>query len=269
MTTFESASHKRLSKMPAKPTFKKFIKAPWLLAVFLTLSLTGCGSIVSRDAPSIAHIHIGHAITGWVNAPNKQGLLVVAELASIAAMTNAELMLDAARDGDMERAQRFLRETATQVDPDFLNGTDNGDYGLRKAAAEAITHLKLASSVEDASANVQRTIAQTNIKAIDLIDRSDELLAFLDAGSKAASIEEIEIIAEEIVRSIRTIAGGPDMPENYGLYDFREDIEAMVAREDPPYQTVESFYLFNLVQLPDGQWGFASRSSRGSAGAGY
>ena len=269
MNTFKIASYNHIYKMPAKTTLMKIRKARWLFAGLLTFSLAGCSTIVSRDAPSIAHIHIGHAITGWVNAPNKQGLLVVAELASIAAMTNAELMLDAARNGNMERAQRFLRETATQVDPDFLEGTSTGKYGLRKAAAEAITHLSLASGVEDASANVQRTIAQSEIKAMDLVDRSDELLAFLDAGSKAQSIDEMEIIAEEIVRSIRAITGGPDMPGNYGLYDFREDIEAMVAREDPPYQTVESFYLFNLVQLPDGQWGFASRSSRGAAGAGY
>lgn len=240
-----------------------------MMIVPLCLVLAGCASIVNRDAPSIAHIHIGHAITGWPLAPKKQGLLVVAELASIAAMTNAELMLDAARDGNIERAQRYLRETAKQVDPGFLSDSNSNEYGLRKAAAEAITHLKLASEVDDASPNVQRTITQTNIKAIDLVDRSDELLAYIDAGSKATSIDEIEIIAEEIVRSLRAIAGGPDIPDNYGLYDFREDIEAMVAREDPPYQTVDSYYLFNLVRLPDGQWGFASRSSRGSAGVGY
>ena len=79
----------------------------------------------------------------------------------------------------------------------------------------------------------------------------------------------MEIIAEEIVQTLNAIAGGPEPSDNYSLYTFRNDIEEMVAREDPPYETVESFYLFNLVKLPDGQWGFASRSSRGSAGVGY
>lgn len=233
------------------------------------LTLTACGTVVSKNAPTIAHIHIGHAITGWPQAPKKQGLLVVAELASIAATTNGELMLRAARNGDMERAKKYLIETADAVDPSFLTDSPSNDYGLRKAAAEAITHLTLASEVADASANVQRTVTQTTIKAIDLVDRSDELLAFLDAGSKAQSAEEMEIIAEEIVRTLKSISGGPDIQNNYGLYDFREDIESMVARENPPYATVDSFYLFNLVQLPDGQWGFGSRGSRGAAGAGY
>lgn len=242
------------------------------LAIPLLLSvsfLSSCASVVNRETPTIAHIHIGHAITAWPLAPGKKGLLVVAELASLAAATNSELMLKAARDGNMDRAQKFLRETARNVDPGLFNKESTNEYGLRKGAAEAITHLRLASEVADATANVQRTVTTTLVRAIDLVDRSDELLAYLDAGAKAQSVEEMEIIAEEIVRTLNVIASGPDTPDIYGLYNFREDIEAMVAREKPAYQTVDSYYLFNLVKLPDGQWGFASRSSRGSAGVGY
>lgn len=240
-----------------------------LSTLLVLLTLASCASVVHRTPPSIAHVHIGHAITGWPLAPKKQGLLVVAELKAIEAATTSELMLEAARNGNMERAQRFLQITANAVDPGFLKRETSNDYGLRRAAAEAITHLQLASEVDDASANVQRTVTVTRIKAEDLVDRSDELLAYLDAGSKATSGEEMEIISEEIVRTLKAIAGGPDVASSYSLYDFRNDIESMVAREDPPYQTVDSYYLFNLVKLPDGQWGFASRSSRGSAGAGY
>lgn len=240
-----------------------------MLVVLITAGLTSCAAVLNREQPSIAHIHIGHAITGWPLAPNKQGLLVVAELSAISAATTGELMLEAAREGNMERAQKFLIETSNTVDPGFLDESRSEEYGLRKAAAEAITHLKLASDMEDASANVQRTVTNTAIKATDLVDRSDELLAYLDAGSKAQSVDEMEIIAEEIVRSLKAIAGGPEIESGYSLYNFREDIESMVAREDPAYKTVDSYYLFNLVKLPDGQWGFASRSSRGSAGLGY
>ncbi len=239
------------------------------LTVLLSLILASCASVVKRSPPSISHVHIGHAITGWPLAPKKRGLLVVAELQSVAATTTSELMLEAAREGNMERAQKYLKLTADAVDPGFLQRKTSNEYGLRRAAAEAITHLQLASEVDDASANVQRTVTSTRIKAEDLVDRSDELLAYLDAGAKSTSIDEMEIISEEIVHTLKAIAGGPDVTGNYSLYEFRNDIEAMVAREDPPYQTVESYYLFNLVKLPDGQWGFASRNSRGSAGTGY
>ncbi|MFT4728585.1 MAG: hypothetical protein ACI9UN_003096 [Granulosicoccus sp.] len=248
-----------------------FARVP--IIIMASLGLSACTSLanpfVGRDAPTISHIHIGHAITGWPQAPNKQGLLVAAELGAISAAATSELMLRAARDGDMDRARKYLNDVANAVDPGFLTGIPSNVYGLRKAAAEAITHLQLASEVEDASANVQRTVAANVVKAHDLIDRSDELLAFLDAGKKAQSVEVMEIIAEEIVRTLKRIAGGPDAKDSYSLYNFREDIEAMVEREDPPYKTVESFYLFNLIKLPDGEWGFASRSSRGTAGAGY
>lgn len=233
------------------------------------LMLSACGSVVKRQGPTIAHIHIGHAITGWPQAPGKQGLLVVAELKSLEAATSSELMLKAVKDGDLQRARKFLMDTAEAVDPGFLDESRKDEYGLRKAAAEAITHLQLASEVDDASANVQRTVTVTRVRADDLLDRSDELLAYIDAGSKANSLADMEIIAEEIQHTLKSIAGGPDRQDSYGLYDFREDIENMVAREDPPYATVESFYLFNLVKLPDGNWGFASRNSRGAAGAGY
>ena len=231
--------------------------------------LSSCSSVVRKNAPTISHIHIGHAITGWPLTPKKQGLLVVAELASISVATKSELLLTAARNDDLIKAKRFLNEIALEVDPGSIDPDRANEYGLRRAAAESITHLKLASETSDASSNVQRTVTQTTIRAGQIVDRVDELTAFLDAGLISDSVDELEIIAEEIVRSLKAIAGGPENNTGYGLYEFREDIEAMVSREVPAYQTVESFYLFNLVKLPDGQWGFASRRSRGAAGAGY
>lgn len=260
----------------------------------LALTLAACGSLVKRNTPSIAHVHIGHAITGWPLTPSKQGLLVTAELASVVATTNAELMLDTARNGDLGNAKRYLREVVRSVDPLLLDaerdgaaatagaGSDGpasgtggrdlsagGDYGLRRATAEAVTHLRLASEVPDASSNVQRTVARGNVRGKRIVDRADELVAFMDAGLRSNDVAEMEVIAEEIALVLRQIAGGPDVEGTYGLYEFREDIEAMVAREDPPYQTVDAWYLFNLVKLPSGEWGFASRRSRGVAGAGY
>jgi len=262
------------------------------LAVLAPFTLAACASLVQRDTPSISHVHIGHAITAWPLTPNRQGLLVTAELDSVIATTNAELMLEAAREGDLGNAQRYLREVVASVDPELLDplrdpdappaphthggsgtgGVDrsrDGRYGLRRATAEAVTHLKLASEVPDASANVQRTVARGNVRAQRIVDRADELVAFMDAGLRSTDPAEMEVIAEEIALVLRQIAGGPELPNVYGLYEFREDIEAMVEREEPPYRTVDSWFLFNLVKLPNGEWSFASRRSRGAAGAGY
>lgn len=246
-------------------------KSVWRRAIVVMMCslIVACSAVVRKDAPTIAHVHIGHAITAWEDAPKSQGLLVSAELFSVSATVNSELLLQATRNRDMAKSRKYLKAIAMDVDPAYFDEELDDEYGLRRATAEATTHLKLASDVFDATPNVQRTVTRTNIKAKEIIDRADELSAFLEVGLATESVEELEIIAEEIALLVNTIAGGPDNDADYGLYNFREDIEAMVAREDPPYETVDSYYLFNLVKLPDGQWGFGSRRSRGAAGAGY
>ena len=44
-----------------------------LILVLVTLS-----SCTTRP-PTIAHVHIGHALTGWVETPDSKGFFVVAE----------------------------------------------------------------------------------------------------------------------------------------------------------------------------------------------
>jgi len=240
-----------------------------LIMLFATGGLTGCTKLVRKDPPTISHIHIGHALAGWPSTPNRKGLLVVAELSSISAAANSELMLESARNGDLENSKKYLHEIVVTVDPTLHDPALGKVYGLRKSAAEAITHLQLASEVDDATSNVQRGVTQANVKADQIIDGIDELTAFLEAGMKTDNVQEIEIIAEEIHQALLSIAGGPEMASGYGLYELREDIEKMVSNENPPYQTVDSWYLFNLVKLPDGRWGFSSRRGRGTAGVGY
>ncbi|MFK7996668.1 MAG: hypothetical protein AB8B87_21205 [Granulosicoccus sp.] len=249
-------------------SFSRFSKIT-VLAVS-TLCLAACASVVRKDAPTIAHVHIGHAITAWNDTPGKQGLLVVAELAAVTAETNSQLMLKAARNGDIIKTKRFLNQIAIALDPQQYDPEQqkNG-YGVRRGTAEAMTHLTLSAGVFDASTNVQRTVTQTNVRAQDILDSADELAVYIDAGMAATDSVELEIIAEEVSLLVKAIAGGPDYPDIYGLYNLRKDIESMIAREDPPYEVVDSYFLFNLVRLPDGQWGFGSRRGRGAAGAGY
>ena len=241
------------------------LRAVLLLAICAVLS--ACSQIVVRDGPPISHIHIGHAITGFNQTPKKHGLLVMAEISSVTAATNNELLVEAANDGNMALAKEFMREIALAVNPDLFDAEADNPYGLQRSIAEAITHLHLASEVPDASQNAQRTITRANIKAKQIVRNIDELSAFLDAGLKSKNIAQLQVISAEVDSLVNSIAGGPDSGASYGLYEFRQDIDQMVAQEDPPYQTVDSFYLFNLIKLPSGEWGFSSRQRR--RGAGY
>ena len=252
-----------------KPASESKSVFTFILGMLIALLSVSCATVLRKDPPTIAHVHIGHAITAWEAAPQNQGLLVVAELAAVEADTNSQLMMRAVRSGDMAKAKGFLQQIAVALDPQTYDPEQPEGYGIRRGTAEAMTHLKLASGVFDATSNVRRTVAQTNIRAQDILDRADELAVFVDAGLKSDDKEELTIIADEVATMVKSIASGPDTPELYGLFNLREDIESMIKREDPPYETVDTYYLFSLVKLPDGQWGFGSRRGRGAAGPGY
>ncbi len=57
-------------------------------------------------------------------------------------------------------------------------------------------------------------------------------------------------------------------PGEYGLKQLRADLWTMIDREDPPYTTVDSWYLFNLVRLPSGEWILRKLSGKPSGRAG-
>ncbi len=58
------------------------------------------------------------------------------------------------------------------------------------------------------------------------------------------------------------------MPSEFGLLQLRKELEAVIAREKPPYVTVDQWYLFNLVRLPNGKWVF-DKFGRGGNIDGY
>ena len=57
-------------------------------------------------------------------------------------------------------------------------------------------------------------------------------------------------------------------PAEFGMAQLRQEFDAMIARESPPYRTVDQWYLFNLVRLPSGRWVF-DKLSRGGNIDGY
>jgi hypothetical protein len=58
------------------------------------------------------------------------------------------------------------------------------------------------------------------------------------------------------------------VPAEYGLVQLRKELEDMIARENPRYETVPQWYLFNLVRLPNGKWVF-DKLGRGGNIDGY
>ncbi len=85
----------------------------------------------------------------------------------------------------------------------------------------------------------------------------------------ANDIDDVTVLAEfgrEIAILSRNVAGSLRDVGGYGLADFRADVTQMIARENPPYKPVGTWYLFNLIRLPGGGWGFATSQNDGGGG---
>jgi hypothetical protein len=96
------------------------------------------------------------------------------------------------------------------------------------------------------------------------------------SGTKPKSPQDIQPILDELVKITRANESGYDsngdgvigsIPEEFGLIQVQQDLMTILGRENPPYVTVDTWYLFNLVRLPSGEWIY--RKVTGTTQRGY
>jgi hypothetical protein len=105
-----------------------------------------------------------------------------------------------------------------------------------------------------------------------------ELIGLLGKDVESTTtVQEAQTLAAEIARLAQQNLDGEDAdgdgvvgskPAEYGMKQLRARLDEMIAREDPPYRTVDDTYLFNLVRLPNGKWVF-DKFKRGGNIEGY
>ncbi len=235
----------------------------WAIVILLLPLAAGC---VSRP-PTVAHVHIGHAITGVHVTPNKEGYLVSAERRAQQAVDFATA---AANSHDLAEIKRniALAEHATN---------SNDDFGVRESIVMAVNHVTFAATSEDATLNVQKSAPQFAADSTRVVERCD-LISLLSKDVQASTaLQEAAVSVTEIARLAQANVSGDDSngdgvvgsaPSEYGLLQLRRELEAIVAHEKPPYVTVDQWYLFNLVRLPNGKWVF-DKFGRGGNIEGY
>lgn len=234
----------------------------FLLAGCLS-SLIGC----TTQAPSIAHVHIGHAITGAHDTPGNQGYFVLAEQRAIAALDIAgKALLPNLTLGQIQASMVSVN--------DVVNARE--DYSLNAALKEASGHITYAADSADASDNLKKE-ATTFASAIDDVLYRNSLIKLYSIDASAVrSLSDASELAKEIEQLARSNINGQDLdrsgsigdaPRERGLAQMRVALDQMVARESPPYRTVDRWYLFNLIRLPSGDWTF--RKSKSGSSRGY
>jgi hypothetical protein len=241
-----------------------------IIAVILRLGVLGCLTLLCAcmvHPPTIAHVHIGHAVTAVHVTPGHEGYLSVAELRANEAYAAAK---SAHGDADLRRLKAHI---AAVVD-----ATDSQDnFGVRQSVTMAANHISFAATSADASANVIRFAPAFATDTAALVERCNYIDLLGKDVASSASLKEASLLAEEILKLARANVEGNDSnaddaggsaSSQYGLVQLRAEIQAMLARETPPYRTVDQWYLFNLVRLPNGRWVF-DKLGRGGTIDGY
>ncbi|MEZ5480329.1 MAG: hypothetical protein R3E95_23465, partial [Thiolinea sp.] len=225
--------------------------------LFCVLMASGCSSVVVKKAPPIAHIHVGHTLTGWVTTPDKKGLISTAEQEAAIMMDNAQ-KAKAARS--LADKKRYMGNALNALDPKLQpNGPGRG-FGLTRALVESTAHIQYAATSPDASANIRQTVPVIVKKAQVLSSNSNQLKVFARAAMNASSTAEADALINEFLNTIAKSSS------TYSVASFKKDIEVMASREsNPGYTTVDSYYLFNLIRLPNGAWGFANNAGSSDA----
>jgi hypothetical protein len=239
-----------------------FVRIALPLAV---LTATGC---VSSRPPTIAHVHIGHALTGVAVTPGKKGYLLEAE-------DRAQNALDLANKAAQETD---LGQIKVDIDAVVKATNSAEDFGLKQSLVMASNHIAFAATSDDASRNVRQSAPIFAHDISRVVERCDEIGLLGKDVRAAASMQEATLLSVEIRKLAEQNVNGEDShgngvpgraPDEYGMKQLRKELEDMIAREDPPYRTVDQYYLFNLVRLPNGKWVYDKLGRAGNIDSGY
>jgi hypothetical protein len=242
-----------------------------LVAGILRFGALGCSAGLCAcivHPPTIAHVHIGHAVTAVHVTPGHEGYLSVAELRANEAYAAA---MSANGDADLNQLKVHIAAV--------VEATDSKDnFGVRQSVTMAANHISFAATSADATANVVRFAPAFAADTEGVIERCNYIDLLGRDVASSASLKEAALLAEEILKLARANvdgndskdgdAAGPGPSSKYGLVQLRAEVQDMIAREMPPYRTVDQWYLFNLVRLPNGRWVF-DKLGRGGTIDGY
>ena len=145
--------------------------ARWItFAATAVLLIAGCAS----KPPTIAHTHIGHAITGCVETPGQTGLLVTAEKEAAAVVSNADQAV--AGGNDLTTIKQSVNEVMHALSPDIApDGTAGLGFGLLPAVRETVSHMEFAAESDDASQNVRDSVPRIVERSRAIIGKCDEI----------------------------------------------------------------------------------------------
>lgn len=213
------------------------------IAALAALGLAAC---VSVQLPSIAHVHVGHAVTAWPDTPGKKGLFEIAQQEAKIVAEHAGYAVAGARD--MKEVKLHLGHVLHALNPALEKQGPGLGYGLMKSLDSSADHLGFAAEVKDVSANLKAGLP-TVIAALKPLRQEAQVLAILSRDARQSKdLAQVVAYAEEVRQRADKLASQ--------LGAARKQLDGLLAAESPPYQPIAQRYLFGIIRLPSGEWAY-------------
>lgn len=217
----------------------------------LLLATAALGGCVTVELPTIAHVHVGHAVTAWADTPGQRALFDVALAEAAVAAEHAVYAVDSARD--VAAVRLHLGHVLHAVDPAREPSGPGTGYGLARAIDGCADHLGFAQEARDASASLKAGLPAV-VGILQPLRREARAIAALAAEGRASTDAAAAVAYAEEARQRTTRLAGE-------LWVARHQLAQLLAAERPAYRVVPRRYLFGVIRLPSGEWIFDSAAS--------
>ena len=186
------------------------LKGSVLGAAIFAVGLGGCAMQEAKSTDkamkNMAHVHMGHVLSGWKDTPDKGGFLPTAMAEAKIAAQHAGFA--ASKPDNLKWMQTHAVHVVNAVDPSVEPKGPGKGYGVMKAATGTAQHIKFAADSEGASKNVKTHAGHVGVSAGNVTGWAAEIVA-LGAKIKGAkrAAEAAPLVAELKVLADRLLAG--------------------------------------------------------------
>jgi hypothetical protein len=157
----------------------------------------------AKAPANMAHVHMGHVLTGWKDTPDKKGLLPTAMAEAEIAKTHVGLALK--QPNNLDWLKLHTGHVLHAVDPSVEAKGPGLGYGFMKAATGVAQHVNFAAGSDGASGNVKThaqhvaTSAENTVAwAKQIVTLSKQVQASTNSADASAKVRVIDKLVTQL-----------------------------------------------------------------------
>ena len=181
----------------------------WISAIVGIAALAGCTTYddkMSADKQNMAHVHIGHVLTGWSGTPGDKGLLPTAIAEANIAIQHAGFAVK--KPKDLKWLKAHTGHVLHAVAPDKIAKGPGMGYGVIKAATGVAQHIEFAAGSEGASKNVKTHAVHVATSARNTVARAERIAKLSQLVQKTDNVADAAQLAKQIQHAAKQLLKG-------------------------------------------------------------